>query len=378
MVTTRGQNGITPRYVNIINRVAPYSPPFTKSESQQEHVETPSRKKSIRRSASSTRTQTLTPPPEQDSTSATRRVNASTSTKSPSKKTTRRVVDGWEVGTDPKIDQNPHYEFGGSLGVTVMMIGFPLLMYYMWIGATYYDGGFPRRSSSDESWSHFARHLLDLAYTGAFPSLRAWTIYWVFFIMQSIFYLTLPGVYTKGKPLPHMDGKQLTYFCNGAWAFYVTIAIGLVAHVTGVFKLYTLIDEFGPLMSVAILSGYLVSIVAYVSALARGAQHRMTGSILYDFFMGAELNPRAFQWLDFKMFFEIRLPWFILFFVSLGGAARQYEQNGYVSGEMAFLLMAHWLYANACCKGEEMIPTTWYLLIFFPPVCQLTYQGHVL
>ena len=64
------------------------------------------------------------------------------------------------------------------------------------------------------------------------------------------------------------------------------------------------------------------------------------------------------------MFFEVRLPWFILFFVSLGAAARQYEQYGYVSGEVGFLLMAHWLYANACCKGEEMIVTTWYASIF--------------
>lgn len=240
-----------------------------------------------------------------------------------------------------------------------MMIGFPLLMYYMWIGATYYKGRLPARSYPGQSTSDFLKHLVDLAYTGAFPSVRAWIIYWVFFLLQSVLYLTLPGVYAKGKPLPHEGGKQLSYFCNGVASFYTTIAIAAVCHYTGIFKLYTLIDEFGPLMSVAIISGFLVAIVAYISAFQRGAQHRMTGYHIYDFFMGAELNPRAFQWLDFKMFFEVRLPWFILFFVSLGGAARQYETYGYVTPEMAFLLMAHWLYANACCKGEEMIATTW-------------------
>ena len=66
-----------------------------------------------------------------------------------------------------------------------------------------------------------------------------------------------------------------------------------------------------------------------------------------------------FGWLDFKMFFEVRLPWFMLYLISLSAAARQYEIYGYVSGEVAFLLMAHFLYANACGKGEEMIPTTW-------------------
>ena len=269
------------------------------------------------------------------------------------------MFDGWVEGSDPKIDMNPHFDFGGSWGVSAMMLGFPCLMWYMWIGATYYDGKFPTRSSSSESWSHFAKHLCSLVYEGAFPHARAWLIYWVFFILEGVFYLQMPGVYSKGKPLPFAGNKQLPYYCSGVWSFYATIALALVLHVTGIFKLYTLMDEFGPLMSVAILSGFLVAIVAYFSALYRGAEHRMTGYPVYDFFMGAELNPRMFGWLDFKMFFEVRLPWFILFFVTLGACARQYEDYGYLSGEMGFLLMAHWLYANACCKGEEMITTTW-------------------
>ncbi|KAF2150455.1 c-24(28) sterol reductase [Myriangium duriaei CBS 260.36] len=269
-----------------------------------------------------------------------------------------RVIDGWVEGSDPKIDHNPTFEFGGTPGVTAMMIGFPLLMYYMWAGATYYDGKLPLPHDG-QTWTEFGKELFDVCYQGAFPHARAWLIYWTFFIMEGVFYLYMPGVYTKGKPLPHEGGKQLTYYCSGLWSFYVTIALSLLLHYTGIFKLYTLIDEFGPLMSVAILTGFLVSFAAYFSCLWRGKQHRMTGHHIYDFFMGAELNPRMFGWLDFKMFFEVRLPWFILFFVTLGTAARQYENYGYVSPEVCFLLMAHWLYANACGKGEELIVQTW-------------------
>ena len=269
----------------------------------------------------------------------------------------RKVIDGWVEGSDPKIDHNPHFDFGGPFGVTAMMIGFPLLMWYMWIGATYYDGHFP--SEPNMSWSEFGKHLVHLAYTGSFPHLKAWAIYWIFLLVQGVFYLTLPGVYSTGKPLPHEGGKQLRYYNNSVYSFYTTNVIAAVLHVTGVFKLYTLIDEFGPLMSVAIISGFLVSIVAYASALYRGKQHRMTGNHIYDFFMGAELNPRMFGWLDFKMFFEVRLPWYMLHFITLSAATRQYEQYGYVTGEVGFLMMAHWLYANACSKGEEMICVTW-------------------
>lgn len=238
------------------------------------------------------------------------------------------------------------------------MLGFPLLMYYMWIGATYYNGKFPTPSNG-ESFSDFFKGMFRMVYTGAFPSLKAWTMYWTFFVMEAVFYIYLPGVWTKGKPLPHEGGKQLDYYCSGMWSQWVTIAIAAALHFTGVFKLYEIIDEFGPLLSVAIISGALVSVAAYFSAIYRGAQHRMTGQPIYDFFMGAELNPRMFGVLDFKMFFEVRLPWYILLLLSLATAARQYEQFGYVSGEVAFLVMAHFLYANACSKGEECIVTTW-------------------
>lgn len=269
-----------------------------------------------------------------------------------------RIVDGWAPGMDPKVDYSGHYEFGGSLGVTSMMIGFPLLMYYMWVGATYYDGKFPRPTDG-QNMGDFITHLGNLVYEGAFPTLRAWKIYWVFFVFEGLCYILLPGVTVMGRPLPHDGNKQLTYYCSALWSWYFNIVLSAVLHFTGIFKLYTVIDEFGPLMSVAILSGFLVSVIAYFSALARGAQHRMTGYPIYDFFMGAELNPRMFGILDFKMFFEVRLPWYILFFISLGTAARQYENYGYVSGEVGFLVMAHFLYANACSKGEECIVSTW-------------------
>jgi Delta24(24(1))-sterol reductase len=257
-----------------------------------------------------------------------------------------------------KIDASGKYEFGGPAGVTAMMLGFPILMWYMWLGATYYEGKFPAPRNG-QTFGEFVREALYLVYTGAFPYNRAWIIYWTFFITQGIFYLYMPGVYAEGKPLPHLNGRKLLYYCSGVWSFYSTIVLAGIFHVTGLFKLPIIIDEFGPLMSVAIISGYLVSIAAYVSAKYRGVEHRMTGNFFYDFFMGAELNPRLFGWLDFKMFFEVRLPWFILFFVSLAAAVKQYETYGYVSGEVAFVLMAHFLYANACCKAEQLITPSW-------------------
>ncbi|KAK8055432.1 hypothetical protein PG993_000659 [Apiospora rasikravindrae] len=269
-----------------------------------------------------------------------------------------KIVDGWIEGQDPKIDYSGEKEFGGSLGTLCLMIGFPALMYYMWIGSTYYDGKLPLPAEG-ESIADFFKHMGNLIYTGAFPHLRAWQIYWTYYVFEAACYLWLPGFWAYGKPLPHEGGKQLPYYCSAYTSFYFTILVMGALHFSGYFRIYTFLDEFGPIMSVAILSGFLCSFVAYFSALWRGAQHRMTGSPIYDFFMGAELNPRMFGILDFKMFYEVRIPWFILFGLSVAAAGRQYEQYGYVSGEVMFLVMAHYLYANACGKGEHLIVTTW-------------------
>jgi delta24(24(1))-sterol reductase len=168
----------------------------------------------------------------------------------------------------------------------------------------------------------------------------------------------MPGVTTQGRPLRHEGGKKLPYYCSAYISWYVTLVIAGALHVTGIFPLYTLIDEFGSIMTVAILSGFLNSIIVHVQAVVRGRTHRLSGYLIYDFFMGAELNPRI-GILDFKMFYEVRIPWFILFLTTASVAARQYERYGYVSLEVVFLLGAHFVYANACAKAEQLIITSW-------------------
>jgi delta24(24(1))-sterol reductase len=145
------------------------------------------------------------------------------------------------------------------------------------------------------------------------------------------------------------------------WSFYNSVALGVVLHFSGYFRLDVLIGEYGPLMSVAIISGFLCSFVAYFSAIARGATLRMSGNHIVDFFMGAELNPRMFGILDFKMLVEVRIAWFTLFFLALSTCLKQFEEYGYVSVQACFLLIVQYLYAGACAKGEHLIITTWYV-----------------
>ena len=82
------------------------------------------------------------------------------------------------------------------------------------------------------------------------------------------------------------------------------------------------------------------------------------GNFFYDLFMGAWLNPRISN-IDLKFFAEIRIPWVFLFLLTISCAYKQYELIGFISSPMCFIIIGHFLYSNACAKGEECIPTTW-------------------
>ncbi len=69
------------------------------------------------------------------------------------------------------------------------------------------------------------------------------------------------------------------------------------------------------------LWGDAVSILTYVAAYVLKKTHRMSGNVIYDFFMGAYLNPRIFN-LDLKMWAEIRISWILLFLLTLASALK--------------------------------------------------------
>lgn len=98
--------------------------------------------------------------------------------------------------------------------------------------------------------------------------------------------------------------------------------------------------------------------LVYIGSCIAGTNHRMSGNFFYDYFMGAPLNPRIAH-VDLKMWAEIRVPWPVLFYISLSCMLKQYETTGHITAPAAFMVLAHFLYANACQKGEECIPTSW-------------------
>ncbi len=258
----------------------------------------------------------------------------------------------------PATETKPEYEFGGPAGALGMMIGFPQLMYYMWISQRFYKGKFAAPAPG-QSWHDFFIQYFGYITDYATPTKFSLRVFATFIAAQLIFYVTIPGVWTKGQPLKHLHNKQLPYFCNAYYTFYTNIIIAVILHTTGIFKIYLLMDHFAEIMTCAIITGFAFAIGLYVyTLLVTKDYHRMTGNHIYDMFMGAPLNPRI-GIIDLKMFFEVRLPWYTLFFLGMATVTKQIDVYGHASPQAWFLLIAYFLYANACSKGEDLIVPTW-------------------
>jgi delta24(24(1))-sterol reductase len=111
--------------------------------------------------------------------------------------------------TDGESDE---FEFGGSLGAASLMVAFPLLMWYMWVGATYYDGHFPT-PESDQSRKDFIYRLARLVYEGAYPTAKAWAIYWIFFIFEAVMFVRSPS-WSKKVHITDIDQVLLHARCD--------------------------------------------------------------------------------------------------------------------------------------------------------------------
>lgn len=222
-------------------------------------------------------------------------------------------------------------------------------------------------SGAKSLWADF----VELLFMKGIPSTETWIAYMVFFFIQIILAAVAPGLTMEGLPTaPH--GKRLKYHCNGYSVFYLCIVCLFFADYTirngygyG-FDLTTIADKFGEYLVASIVIGDLTSLLWYVYGLCidQPGASPATGNVLYDFFMGTVLYPRidfGFGTLevDIKMVAEARWSWVTLFFLTLSCAVKQFRTSGYVSGQMAIMVLAHWLYANATVKGEHCIPCTW-------------------
>ncbi|CAB1342975.1 unnamed protein product [Coregonus sp. 'balchen'] len=243
-----------------------------------------------------------------------------------------------EVEQKPAVATAPittELEFGGRLGVFCMTLLLPATVLGLMVVCGQKDASLmssPPLPSLDSLW--------DLQVFGI-------VVLWLLF--QALLYVV------EGMPLK--NGDRLKYRMNTLHAFVLTVA-ALGAAVHQEVDLSYIHNHFLQLAVSSLLCSVLLSVYLYVRSrwatqdqLAPGGN---SGSVIYDFFMGSELNPRI-KGFDLKYFCELRpglIGWLVIN-AAMALAEMKLHHLDYPSPAMILVNCFHLLYVLDAYLHEE-------------------------
>lgn len=220
------------------------------------------------------------------------------------------------------------------------------------------------------AWNKFLPSLSEL-----YPTKEAVHMYIGWMLLHVVLERILPGEIVEGVELE--NGKRLKYTLSGHLQFWVVIF--LMGHSVfnwdrsdwdwnGVYRLKSIMplslsqiyDHYVPLITVSIIGSALLSVYLYATSFLPGrllAKGGDSGNVIYDFFIGRELNPRLLG-IDLKEFCELRpglIGWLV---INLGMACKQYQRYRSVSFSMVLVCAFQGLYVWDALYMEKAILTT--------------------
>uniref|UniRef100_A0A4X2K1R8 Delta(14)-sterol reductase TM7SF2 n=1 Tax=Vombatus ursinus TaxID=29139 RepID=A0A4X2K1R8_VOMUR len=266
------------------------------------------------------------------------------------------MIRGWdrEIGR-PRFRTMAHQqtsprsvelEFGGPLGTAAMLLLLPVVLFHLLL--TCHSGPCSLLNLPSE-----------LPPTSAFWSPWALLLLLLWLGLQATLYLLPMGKVSEGRML--RDKSHLQYPINGFRCLGLTaLLVGL--GLAGGLPLGSLSELLLPLASAATAIAFILSLLLYLksftappSALAPGGN---SGNIIYDFFLGRELNPR-FGSFDLKYFCELRpgmIGWALINLALLLQEAER--QGGWPSLAMGLVNAFQLVYVVDALWNEEAILTT--------------------
>ncbi|OQU96508.1 hypothetical protein CLAIMM_02583 [Cladophialophora immunda] len=286
--------------------------------------------------------------------------------------------------TEKAPEEKHGYEFGGPLGAAGIIFGLPILIH-----ATIFlcndVSGCPAPALLDLRTFNLEKLKQQTPWPedGVLGLFDLNVILWVlaYYALSVALQLFLPGEEVDGTTLG-TGGRHHYKFnaFNSAVLILAGLAIGTAIQGAD-FVVWTFIWDNLPQVATAnLVVSYAQAIYVYLASfsvphsgqpnpdnreLAKGGH---TGNMLYDFFIGRELNPRVTvprwipiaggQMIDIKVFNEMRpglLGWIIL---DLAFIAHQYKAHGFVSDSIILITLFQSLYVLDALYMESAILTT--------------------
>ncbi|CCK72586.1 delta(14)-sterol reductase KNAG_0K02230 [Huiozyma naganishii CBS 8797] len=211
------------------------------------------------------------------------------------------------TSSNSNAELNPRttrFEFSGVIGATFLSLFLPL--FTVWINTRITPGALLQ---------------LDLVYYFNWAqSAHLWIPYLVWFVTLALLDVVLPGKWMLGTKL--RNGKQLSYKINGiANSALLLLVLATRWQLTSgqMPELQFLYRHNTEIAVITILFSLYLATFCYIKSFIPGTLLALggnSGNVVYDWFIGRELNPRLCGGLfDIKLFCELRpgmLLWFLV------------------------------------------------------------------
>ena len=228
-----------------------------------------------------------------------------------------------------------------------MVIGLPVLTWYLWICLAFFDGAFAVPAS--------AREVLTFLSDIPVPTATAVVLYAAWLVGQLVLHVALPARVVEGaRPA---NGIPLSYRLNGWLSFWVTWAIVLTVVWAGGLSPGLAYDEFGPLLTTASIAAFVLAAWLYRRGRS-GSERLSSGDTAHDYVMGVTLNPRV-RGVDVKFFCESRPSLLLWVVINASLAAKQVELHGTLTTPMLLVNAFQLLYVADFFFHEDALLTTW-------------------
>ncbi|KAJ3304950.1 hypothetical protein HDV03_002180 [Kappamyces sp. JEL0829] len=247
------------------------------------------------------------------------------------------------------------FEFLGPHGAIGTLLALPLVVAYLFLICN-------ERSCSP--WPLDFNFLSSRIASERFFDLSAFAVYVAWMALHFILAVVVPGEVVKGAPLPTPSGDRLDYKLNGLASMFISAGlVGLLVWVYGLAPLVWVADHYFPLAVAGILFSSVLSLLLYIWShrsdkvvVAKGGN---SGYVLYDLWMGRELNPRVCSgMLDLKFVCELRpglIGWAV---INAAHAAKQFAVLGRITNSMVLVIAAQGYYVLDALLNERAILTT--------------------
>ncbi|CAI6329360.1 unnamed protein product [Periconia digitata] len=272
------------------------------------------------------------------------------------------------------VEESHGYEFFGPPGAFVISFGLPLLC-YTFVFLCNDVSGCPAPSLLNPSTLTLDQLKKEVGWTGFSGLINTNAVLGTlgYYLLSLTLYSFLPATKVEGTEL--RSGGRLKYRFNAfSSAIFILTILAAGTVVEGAdFIVWTFIsDNYVGLLTTNILIAYALATYVYVASfsvkhpkdpnqreLAAGGH---SGNVLYDWFIGRELNPRVtlpiFGEVDIKSWCELRpgmLGWVIL---DLAFIAQQYRNFGKVTDSIVLITFSQALYTLDALYMEPAILTT--------------------